>query len=36
VVAVRDGAARVIVRGMSVDDLLAHDAGLDPTSEGAT
>jgi diaminopimelate decarboxylase len=36
VVAVRDGAARVIVRGMSVDDLLAHDAGLDQTSEGAT
>ncbi len=44
VVAVRDGSARVIVRGMSIDDLLAHDAGLDPrpgeghrneTTEGA-
>jgi diaminopimelate decarboxylase len=32
VVAVRDGAARVIVRGVSIEDLLAHDAGLD---EGA-
>lgn len=29
VVAVRDGSARVIVRGVSIDDLLAHDAGLD-------
>jgi hypothetical protein len=28
-VAVRDGSARVIVRGVSIDDLLAHDAGLD-------
>ncbi len=32
VVAVRDGAARVIVRGVSIEELLAHDAGLD---EGA-
>ena len=32
VVAVRDGSARVIVRGVSIEDLLAHDAGLD---EGA-
>ncbi len=32
VVAVRDGAARVIVRGVSIDDLLAHDAGLDHRS----
>ncbi|MCR2810147.1 MULTISPECIES: diaminopimelate decarboxylase [unclassified Microbacterium] len=31
VVAVRDGSARIIVRGVSVDDLLAHDAGLDET-----
>ena len=29
VVAVRDGAARVIVRELTIDDLLAHDAGLD-------
>jgi diaminopimelate decarboxylase len=29
VIAVRDGSARVIVRGVSIDDLLAHDAGLD-------
>jgi diaminopimelate decarboxylase len=29
VVAVRDGSARVIVRGVSIEDLLAHDAGLD-------
>jgi diaminopimelate decarboxylase len=29
VVAVRDGDARVIVRGETVDDLLARDAGLD-------
>lgn len=28
VVAVRDGAARVIVRGESLDDLLARDAGI--------
>jgi len=34
VVAVRDGSARVIVRGVSIDDLLARDAGLDAT-EGA-
>jgi diaminopimelate decarboxylase len=31
VVAVRDGAARVIVRGESIADLLARDAGLDHT-----
>ncbi|GAA1689866.1 diaminopimelate decarboxylase [Microbacterium sediminicola] len=31
VVAVRDGAARVIVRGETVDDLLARDAGIAPT-----
>lgn len=29
VVAVRDGQARVIVRGESIDDLLARDAGLE-------
>ena len=29
VVAVRDGDARVIVRGVGIDDLLAQDAGLD-------
>ena len=29
VVAVRDGVARVIVRGETEDDLLARDAGLD-------
>jgi diaminopimelate decarboxylase len=28
VVAVRDGAARVIVRAVTIDDLLAHDAGV--------
>ncbi len=32
VVAVRDGSARVIVRGVGIEELLAHDAGLD---EGA-
>jgi len=31
VVAVRAGSARIIVRGVSLDDLLAHDAGLDKT-----
>jgi len=31
VVAVRGGEARVIVRGETVDDLLARDAGLHPT-----
>jgi diaminopimelate decarboxylase len=31
VVAVRGGEARVIVRGETVDDLLARDAGLAPT-----
>lgn len=36
VVAVRAGSARVIVRGVSIDDLLARDAGLDarPSTEG--
>ncbi|WP_223625653.1 diaminopimelate decarboxylase [Microbacterium sp. EST19A] len=29
IVAVRDGRARVIVRGETVDDLLARDAGID-------
>lgn len=33
VVAVRDGAARVIVRGESVDDLLARDAGITPGAD---
>lgn len=28
VVAVRDGAARVIVRGETIDDLLARDLGV--------
>lgn len=32
VVAVRDGAARVIVRGETEDDLLARDAGLHPVA----
>jgi diaminopimelate decarboxylase len=38
VVAVADGAARVIVRGETEADLLARDAGLTPTAsgEGAT
>lgn len=31
VVAVRDGRARVIVRGETVDDLLARDVGASPT-----
>lgn len=31
VVAVRDGYARIIVRGETIDDLLARDAGLHPT-----
>jgi diaminopimelate decarboxylase len=35
VVAVRDGAARVIVRGETESDLLARDAGLDPGAVGA-
>jgi diaminopimelate decarboxylase len=35
VVAVRDGSARVIVRGITVRDLMSFDAGLDETSEGA-
>ncbi len=33
VVAVRDGAARVIVHGETVDDLLRRDAVLNPTPE---
>jgi diaminopimelate decarboxylase len=28
IVAVRDGASRVIVRGETIDDLLARDAGV--------
>jgi diaminopimelate decarboxylase len=32
VVAVRDGEARVIVRGETVDDLLARDAGLEASA----
>lgn len=36
VVAVRGGAARVIVRGESIDDLLARDAGLDSTPKEGT
>ena len=37
VVAVSDGASRVIVRGETIDDLLARDAGIDgsPPAEGA-
>ncbi len=31
VIAVRDGQARVIVRGETIDDLLARDAGIHPT-----
>jgi len=34
VVAVRDGQARVIVRGETVSDLLARDAGLTAAMEG--
>lgn len=33
VVAVRDGEARVIVRGETIDDLLRRDAALSPTEE---
>lgn len=33
VVAVSDGAARVIVRGESIDDLLARDAGIEETHD---
>ena len=40
VVAVRDGAARVIVHGETIDDLLRRDAGIDhgrnPGHEGST
>ncbi|MFF2273270.1 diaminopimelate decarboxylase [Agromyces sp. NPDC058136] len=32
VVAVREGSARVIVRGETIDDLLARDLGLEPTA----
>lgn len=35
VVAVRDGHARVIVRGETIDDLLARDAGILPTERTA-
>jgi diaminopimelate decarboxylase len=35
VVAVRDGAARVIMRGESVDDLLARDPGIGRTTRHA-
>jgi diaminopimelate decarboxylase len=35
VVAVRDGRARVIVRGETLDDLLARDAGIPPTERTA-
>jgi diaminopimelate decarboxylase len=33
VVAVGDGTARVIVRGETIDDLLARDAGVSATTE---
>jgi diaminopimelate decarboxylase len=33
VIAVRDGSARVIVRGETVDDLLARDAGIVETAD---
>jgi diaminopimelate decarboxylase len=36
VVAVRDGEARVIVRGETVSDLLARDAGITPADEEGT
>src|SRR5690606_21727185 len=32
VVAVRDGRSRVIIRGETEDDLLARDAGINPTT----
>lgn len=32
IVAVRNAQARVIVRGETIDDLLARDAGIDPTN----
>lgn len=35
VVAVRDGRSRVIVRGETIDDLLARDAGILPTERTA-
>jgi diaminopimelate decarboxylase len=36
VVAVRDGQARVIVRGETVDDLLSRDAGIPASAPTAT
>ena len=36
VVAVRDGRARVIVRGETIDDLLARDVGVAASSSTAT
>ncbi|WP_438353408.1 diaminopimelate decarboxylase [Microbacterium sp. CJ88] len=36
VVAVRDGEARIIVRGETVSDLLARDAGMPPADEEGT
>jgi diaminopimelate decarboxylase len=35
VVAVRDGVARVIVRGETEADLLSRDAGIRPNPNGA-
>ncbi|MDQ1114098.1 hypothetical protein QE406_000107 [Microbacterium testaceum] len=36
VVAVRDGQARVIVRGETIDDLLSRDAGIPASAPTAT
>ena len=36
VIAVRDGEARVIVRGETIDDLLARDAGYAPAASAIT
>jgi diaminopimelate decarboxylase len=36
VVAVRDGDARVIVRGETIDDLLARDVAYDPARPTAS
>jgi len=36
VVAVRDGDARVLVRGETIEDLLARDAAYDPSDRSAT
>ncbi|RDV44197.1 diaminopimelate decarboxylase [Leifsonia sp. ku-ls] len=36
VVAVRDGDARVIVRGETIEDLLARDSAYDPSAQPAT